>query len=419
MDRCYAAQVQTPHPTPVHISASQLATFKDCPRKWAFDKLDCVPRADTAATNRGKAIHAEVEAWYKHGTAPESPEAVALLTRLPGRSSDVHAEVDFDYVWPWADGVAAHGFIDLVDLSTNTVYDHKTSKSLARAVKSEAELAVDAQTMLYGLALRVAKPVITEVNLQWTYVQTVSKLGQPPPLQAVPVVQDQAMLDAAIRVWTPVVEELVQLKRRGGRAADVRADSSACYKYGPCHYRDQCVGFPQRRETQPKEPTVALSPEARRAMLAASNAPVASTPPPSNEGHIEPPEAAPAPYREPPSMPPLEALSAALDAIGLAGPPQAVLPPDAQPNVSQNDPPPPPLEPVKGKGRKSKAAPQPSQAIQMHLGTPAPMLSTTSSTFDLEAFVAATVERASREDDILLQLEAARIAMDLLNLRKN
>lgn len=227
------------------------------------------------------------------------------------------------------------------------------------------------------------------------------------------------MLDAAIRVWTPVVEELVQLKRRGGRAADVRADSSACYKYGPCHYRDQCVGFPQRRETQPKEPTVALSPEARRAMLAASNAPVASTPPPSNEGHIEPPEAAPAPYREPPSMPPLEALSAALDAIGLAGPPQSVLPPDAQPNVSQNDPPPPPLEPVKGKGRKSKVAPQPSQAIQMHLGTAAPTLSTTSSTFDLEAFVAATVERASREDDILLQLEAARIAMDLLNLRKN
>lgn len=54
------------------LSASQLKTFTLCPRKWAFDKRDRVPRPDTQ-NPLGTRVHEILEAWY-----PLHPEIDAL-----------------------------------------------------------------------------------------------------------------------------------------------------------------------------------------------------------------------------------------------------------------------------------------------------------------------------------------------------
>ena len=394
----------------VQISASQLSTFKACPRKWAFDKIDNVPRPDTAATNEGKAIHAEVEAWFRDGTPCQTPAALALLAHLPQRDPALQVEQPFDFVWPWLEDVRCHGFIDLIDPRTDTVYDHKTVGDLKRFPKTAEDLRNDAQVTLYGLAYRTMHPSTATVALQWTYVQRKHRLGQSPPTDPVRLSQSITALETALGVWRPVAEELVQIRRSHTRAADVRADPSACYQYGPCPHRDSCVDFAGTRRAAPQEPTPMLSPEARARLKAASQAPVPPTPPPESAVSTITPASAPTPANQPPPMSRLAALSEALNVVA-----PAIVPPDAQPNVSPAEPPPPPLEPVK-RGRKPKAATPPAAAPK---AAPAPvdLAPADDTAFDLESFINQAIQRASREDDAVLQLEAARIAVDFLKVK--
>jgi RecB family exonuclease len=36
-----------------HVSASQIKTFKDCPRKWYYQKILGIPTPSTASTDLG------------------------------------------------------------------------------------------------------------------------------------------------------------------------------------------------------------------------------------------------------------------------------------------------------------------------------------------------------------------------------
>ena len=58
-----------------HVSASQITTFRDCPRKWYFDKIVKVPRVSTAATELGSAVHEELEHYLKEGRNPSNTPA--------------------------------------------------------------------------------------------------------------------------------------------------------------------------------------------------------------------------------------------------------------------------------------------------------------------------------------------------------
>lgn len=468
----------TETPGPITISASQLSTFSDCPRKWAFDKLDGVPRGETEATNEGKAIHDEVEQWYLHGTPPKRKAALALLAHLPERGPQVVPEVPFEFVWPGLDCLA-HGYVDLNNYAERRVYDHKTVRSLSRSLKTAEELRLDAQGVLYSVAMRVLTKSTRPVSLQWTYVVREEPKTRPPKTELVTLDHTDADVEEGLAKWTPVAAEILRLRKAGGRALDVLPNTAACMKYGPCQYRDLCPDYGRSSKPQPQEDDMSMDLLAR--LAAASAAPMTATPTAQAEASSRNPMDE---ITSDPSMPtaPKMRLLDTLRVDDTVTP--AIKPPDAQPNVSPTEPALPEAEVVaekpaaKRRGRPPKTVhpEQPSAPIESasnaSLLSPsqkaaldrtvdlngdeaaldqarveykaaelkealdnatslaerqvdvkfvyeAPKsLDVNASDFDLEAFVESVCEKAARVDDLDVQLQAARIAVDLLAVRK-
>lgn len=491
----------TETPGPITISASQLSTFSDCPRKWAFDKLDGVPRGETEATNEGKAIHDEVEQWYLHGTPPKRKAALALLAHLPERGPQVVPEVPFEFVWPGLDYLA-HGFVDLNDYAERRVYDHKTVRSLSRSLKTAEELRLDAQGVLYSVAMRVLTKSTRPVSLQWTYVVREEPKTRPPKTELVTLDHTDADVEEGLAKWTPVAAEILRLRKAGGRALDVLPNTDACMKYGPCQYRDLCPDYGRSSKPQPQEDDMSMDLLAR--LAAASAAPMTATPTAQAEASARNPMDE---ITSDPSMPtaPKMGLLDTLRVDDTVTP--AIKPPDAQPNVSPTEPALPEAEVVtekpaaKRRGRPPKTVhpEQPAALIESALGEAfdakikseplgaffsnsietdelaliktmdeaaraereaerdedeyrsateakiaelkaavdnaaslaerqvdvkfvyeAPKsLDVNASDFDLEAFVESVCEKAARVDDLDVRLQAARIAVDLLAVRKS
>lgn len=406
---------------PVPISASQLTTFATCRRLWAYDKLDGVERPETDATNEGHAIHAEVEAYFKHGTAPERPEAKALLALCPPRAPHLVAEAEFTLAWPGEDALV-RGKIDLVDPTQHLVLDHKTTSNIDRYAKTREDLELDAQAVLYGLAYRARFHNIPEVKLQWNYVKREQPRNRAPKTLPVDLVQTIPMLEAGLHHWAPVVTDLVQIAKRLPKAIDVPASpGDACFKYGGCHYRDRCPDYAgnRKKETPPVNPSV-LAHLAR--LGAATPAPLPENEPPKapeTAADESKPLTPAATVIAPPAMPLLDSVRIALD----IAPP--VVPPDAQPDVTPTDPPPPPLVEVKrGRGRPKgsvKVAPVDPQirvdgfsAPESPTEHPAPPVSESN---NLRTFVVETIGLA-RDGTLDQRIEAAKLAVALLNLAK-
>ena len=462
-------------PGPFTISASQLSTYADCPRKWAYDKLDGVPRGDTAATNEGKLIHGQVEAYYKEGTVPARPEARAALTHMPPREQPgLKSEMPFEFVWPGLDALA-HGFIDLVDFRYRAVHDLKTVGNLKRSLKTEEDLRYDAQAVLYSTALRVLTQSMDPVTLQWTYVVREQPKTRAPKTEPVRLVHTAEDAEVGLAKWTPVAAAILKLRKAGGRALDVLPNTDACVKYGPCQYRDLCPDYTGHAKKPSKEEPMAPELVARLASL--SGAPmVVRTETEAEAARAPTDEITQDPNRpQPPKMALLDTLRIDLGAT------PAIVPPDAQPNVSPVDPPLPVVEPVVEKpkrGRKPKAAldvgqvetvllplvqPGAQEEVVEHCcgytaktqtpkeldkvveechdavlaqkefvsqSTPvrapdvkfvyeAPTsLDVRANDFDLDAFVESVCEKAAKSDELEVQLQAARIAVDLLAVRK-
>ncbi len=331
---------------PVPISASQLTTFATCRRAWAYEKLEGITRPETGATNDGTAIHNEVECYFKNGTAPERPEAKALLGLCPPRAEHLVAEAEFTLAWPGEDALL-RGKIDLVDPVNHVIYDHKTTSNIDRYAKSEEDLATDAQTVLYGVAYRAVFDNRDEVQLQWNYVKREQPRNRPPQTRPVTLTQNLEMLEAGLLKWRPVVADLVQIAKRRPKAVEVEASpGEACFKYGGCHFKDLCPDYAGHRKVKEVDP---VSPEILAKLAALSS----STPAPLPESRAEvvevPPESRqliPLAAPPPPVMPLLDSVRIALDIA------PSVVPPDAQPNVSPTEPAPPPVVEVKrGRGR--------------------------------------------------------------------
>ncbi len=333
------------------VSASQFSTFQTCKRAWAFDKIDGIKKPETSATNEGQSIHAEVENYYLTGEPPTRPESLALLLHLPNKA-DTKAvpETAFTFTWPGQEAVV-RGFMDLFQYEPMRVWDHKTTSS-KRYFKTEADLITDPQALCYGLAARVLAKNFNasdNVDLQWTYVIRERPKTRPPHTQAVTLSQTLTMLEDGIALLNPIVSDIVQITKSKVPAAQVDpSPGDACFKYGGCPYKDRCpdyAGHKPKGLEMPDNDLLAL-------LRAASNEPVADVALPALDSQ-RPPE--PAPVKETVeslSMPPIDTSK-----VETVADVQAVVPADAQPNVSQTEPPVPPAVEASKRGRpKAKTA---------------------------------------------------------------
>ena len=67
------------------ISASKIAAFRSCPRRWFLDRVDPLPFEQGAEGAYGDAIHLVAENYHKHGTAPDETAPFVLHRGERGR----------------------------------------------------------------------------------------------------------------------------------------------------------------------------------------------------------------------------------------------------------------------------------------------------------------------------------------------
>jgi hypothetical protein len=179
-----------------HVSASQIATFRMCPRKWFFRyyRPDIQEEPDPAL-ELGTAVHGALEAHYETGTlGPITPppdadekvrasyayaaESAADLVKhpdLPPRTGDVRVEFPRSYqLGIEAAGVPVKGRIDVLWATgpdSVRVHDHKTLSSWKRA-KTAEELEHDVQCGIYGKYVVEKIPAVQSVTYSHGQVWT-------------------------------------------------------------------------------------------------------------------------------------------------------------------------------------------------------------------------------------------------------
>jgi CRISPR/Cas system-associated exonuclease Cas4 (RecB family) len=319
-------QVRATPPRPIPaLSASQLKSFLLCPRKWAFDKIDKVPRPDTPSTALGTRVHTILEDWLRDGTPPDLSEVYTYenprrpgeqVVRYPGRIA--HAGLHL-LPPPRAPGLEIEGWLSLrtratvwsgrldlryTDPATGeaVVHDHKTTSSPAYAQTPET-LRQDPQALLYA-ASEMVRLSVDRVRLDWLYLPTA---GGKAWKVSLPVLRDEISPDLDRLEDTAV---LIHRTIAAGLAArDVPGNPNACSAFGGCEYSLTCdkstlptidpfQGFDDPM-THPTSPDALSAMDALMAKLSGG----APLPPPPPTDQINPPEAPPPSIAPPPLAP--------------------------------------------------------------------------------------------------------------------
>lgn len=229
-------------------SPSQVSTYEDCPRKWAFSWLDGLEGPKHPSAIRGIKVHRHLELWLKKRVPPggneEARVAQVMLPHLPPPHlvRQEHVEMpaglligDVRFV------MVLDLFVPSLSVPVPVVHDHKTTSSFDWALTPDV-MHEDVQASLYAAWAMVATKC-GEVDVQWTYGLT---KGAPRahPVRArltLPMIQDR------LRRSVESAREMREILEAGGSAIDVPYDASACEKYGGCPFQDRCNLTPQDR----------------------------------------------------------------------------------------------------------------------------------------------------------------------------
>jgi len=232
----------------VYVSASQITTFRECRAKWAWDKLDRLPRSEsTPAQKKGTRVHKILENYLKDGTPPdpgteEGRIALAGIKFLPDpQAAVVEGELNI-----MADNVNYIGFIDFeyVKDGVPVVGDHKTTGNLDYA-KTKDDLKKDVQAIIYA-AYMIEKHQTEVIGLNWVYYKTKSH----PESFIVALELDREAIAKEFNKIQTTAKEMMEAHESGKKTKDLVPNPNACGNYGGCQYLKQCIlNNPKWKET--------------------------------------------------------------------------------------------------------------------------------------------------------------------------
>jgi CRISPR/Cas system-associated exonuclease Cas4 (RecB family) len=156
----------------MRLSASQVQTFLDCQRKWAWRYIAGIEEPPSASAELGRAVHAELEKYLRGGEIDFTTEvgyiAASGLQHLPKPGAEgMQIEAEFHF-----EGPSGHSYLGYKDLEMpRVVYDHKSTGDL-KWQKTEEDLKTDIQATLYAADYFRNNPDELEVELRWVYYQT-------------------------------------------------------------------------------------------------------------------------------------------------------------------------------------------------------------------------------------------------------
>ena len=225
--------------TPSHLSASQLATYGDCPRKWWFAKVAGLPQKSSASADLGKAIHASLEQWARAKTEPVSRflssqhmQVVepALRAGLLPNPHTFEPEVEIslpDFPLPVV------GFIDVLYYD-GSILDYKTTGSLDWALNEEG-LRQSWQALLYGVWSIRRNPQQQTLTFAHLYMAT----RKPHGARLVQIEWTRQELEER---YSAAKTYALTMVRTGAIdvAHRVPTNVKSCRKYGGCPFLDYC-----------------------------------------------------------------------------------------------------------------------------------------------------------------------------------
>lgn len=260
-----------------HVSASQITTFRDCPRKWYLNKVVGLQSPSSDATELGSQVHAALEAYLQGdtdviGTEDEVGEIARTGAEyLPERGDHLEIELSLEENMPLHDApVLVKGFVDLIDHSKSEIVDHKTSGN-KRYTKTQRELKINVQLMIYAEAYFQRFPEKDKVTLTHIYYGTRSRWSK---RVSVTVTREHVASE-----WAQIKETINEMITASCApdASEVFAQYDSCSKYGGCPFKGACFrahdqkpkskDTPAKEEETTKVSTQGMSREQRLAML--------------------------------------------------------------------------------------------------------------------------------------------------------
>lgn len=241
------------------FSASQISTYLECKRKWAWQYIAKEPRTQHASAALGVRVHKQLELWLKEGRPlqyaledgrPDDSASIAkeALEHLPPPMlPGLDVEGYFNFTSPRS-GVSYRGFIDWRHPhwpgDIPTIGDNKTTSGLQWA-KSATDLDTDVQATLYAVDT-MAHYRAPRVRLQWTYLQTRGAR------RSLPVVTELSSPHVA-EMFAAVEEVAAEMSTTLHRVTDklqileLPPSPQACESFGGCPFQGQCNLSPRER----------------------------------------------------------------------------------------------------------------------------------------------------------------------------
>lgn len=216
-------------------SASQITTHRRCASRWYANKILGLAVPETEAMRRGKAYHAELEAYELSGNVSalsERTRPVTAFLHVPDGGLDA-SQVE-RRVWLHTEVVPILGYLDLELPELRTVVDHKTTSDF-RYCRDEYTLAHDTQAIIYCFDALERWGGDEPITFRHIYYRTrgVAKSQ---------TVEVQLEPETIRERFAALVDELDTMAQHAEIEdfGDVPVNLDACNDYGGCPFRAHC-----------------------------------------------------------------------------------------------------------------------------------------------------------------------------------
>lgn len=226
-----------------HVSPSQIQTYTNCPRLWAFQKLEGIKAPSTGAQNVGKAIHAAIELYQKTGRIDpcykEFVEKFADVVATP-KTCNLFIEHSIEFpIEPDADkdSLKMKGIIDrfVLEGKNLTISDIKTTSHFKYAKTSE-ELLTNIQMITYAYwAWEFYPQKIDELTIQHINIRKNN-----PDIKIVSAQIDYPTTYAGFIDIRDKAREMNNVAKQKPDVYSINGNADHCKAYGGCYFRDRC-----------------------------------------------------------------------------------------------------------------------------------------------------------------------------------
>lgn len=219
------------------LSASQIQTFVDCPRKWGFKYLQGIRMPSTPAAELGTKTHEVLAEYLSTGRPPSLKTAVGsiALAGIPYLPSPKTAKVE-EYFEFKTERSTYRGFIDFSyqENGLEVVGDHKTTAGF-RFSKSPSDLLSDIQAHIYARHTMLKKKC-DSVKLKWVYYKTKGRSQA----KSVEIILNKKASDSYFEKLERISDDIQDHYKDKPKPKDILAKTASCFRYGPCPFIGKC-----------------------------------------------------------------------------------------------------------------------------------------------------------------------------------